>query len=178
LAVADVLNLPVAQAALALSEFRGTGRRFEVRGEVGGVTIIDDYAHHPTHIRAALSAARDRYPSQSIWAVWQPHTYSRTRILLEDYATAFDLADHVIITEVYPAREPLPADKFSARKVLSVMRHSDAHFVETLHKAMAILLARVQPGDVLLVLSAGDADQISDRMLIALEDDGPLPRFR
>ncbi len=168
LTVVDYLGLPVDKAAQALSAFRGTGRRFEVRGEFGGVIVVDDYAHHPTEIRATLAAARDRYPDRSLWAVWQPHTYSRTRLLFDEFTRAFDDADHVLVTEVYPAREPVEPD-FSARQVVRAMNHPDAHFVSTLMDAIAFLLERLQPGDVLLVFSAGDATQVSEQVALALK---------
>jgi UDP-N-acetylmuramate--alanine ligase len=168
LAVVDHLGLPLTEAAKALGEYQGAGRRFELRGTPRGVAVIDDYAHHPAHIRATLAAARSRYPGRPIWAVWQPHTYSRTRLLLADYAAAFANADHALITEVYAAREPAPADGFSARRVVAAMRHPDARFIPGLGEAADFLLARLQPGDVLLVLSAGDADQISERILSGL----------
>ena len=109
LAVAHQLGLSPAQAGLALGEFQGTGRRFEVRGEADGIVVIDDYAHHPTKIRATLAAARLRYPGRRIWAVWQPHTYSRTRLLLAEFAAAFEQADEVVVTDIYPAREACPS---------------------------------------------------------------------
>jgi UDP-N-acetylmuramate--alanine ligase len=174
LAVADQLGLPLDLAAQALNQFTGTGRRFEVRGRAGGVTVIDDYAHHPAHIQATLSAARSRYPGQRVWAVWQPHTYSRTRVLLNDYTVAFKNADRVLVTEVYAAREPVPEDGFSARQVVQAMKHTAAEFVPTLPQATNRLLASLQPGDVVLVLSAGDADQISTQILSALETGHPL----
>ncbi|HSB67073.1 MAG TPA: UDP-N-acetylmuramate--L-alanine ligase, partial [Anaerolineales bacterium] len=108
LAVAHRMRLSVERASQALSEFTGTGRRFEVRGLVNGITVIDDYAHHPTEIRATLSAARLRYPKSKLWVVWQPHTYSRTRLLFNDFITAFDQADHVVVTDIYAAREKEP----------------------------------------------------------------------
>ncbi len=177
-AVADQLHLPLDQAAQALSEYAGTGRRFEVRGEAGGVAMIDDYAHHPAHIRATLAAARSRYPGRPLWVVWQPHTYSRTRLLLQDYAAALAEADHLIITEIYPAREAPPTDGFSSAQVVWAMRRRapaslpapDIHFTVSLAKATLILLALLQPGDVLLILSAGDADQICSHLLTALEE--------
>lgn len=171
--VADVLGLSLEKAAIALNAFTGTGRRFDVRGVAGGVIVIDDYAHHPTHIRATLAAARSRYPGQRIWAVWQPHTYSRTRTLLIDYAMAFAEADRVLVTEVYPAREPAPADGFSARQVVQAMPHMAVEFVPTIPQATTRLLASLTEGDVVLVLSAGDADQISAQILIALETGQP-----
>jgi UDP-N-acetylmuramate--alanine ligase len=162
LTVAQILDLPLAQACEALSQFSGTGRRFELRGKANGITIIDDYAHHPTEIQATLEAARYRYPGSPLWVVWQPHTYSRTRMLLNDFANSFDLADEVIVTEVYPAREPRQA--FSSKEVVEVM-HRPARFIAELPEVIDFLTGHLQPGSVLLVLSAGDADQISTTVL-------------
>lgn len=168
IAVADQLGLDVSRAADALKEYRGSDRRFQVRAEAGGVTVIDDYAHHPTEIRATLAAARARYPGRNIWAVWQPHTYSRTRALLEDFAASFLDADHVIVTEVYAAREAVPEGGFSAHQVVAAMAYADVHFAPDLFAATVLLLTYLQPGDVLLVLSAGDADQISTQVIQGL----------
>lgn len=165
LAVADLLGLPIEDAAHALEEYRGAGRRFEQRGEADGILVVDDYAHHPTEIKATLAAARLRYPQRRIVAVWQPHTYSRTRMLFDDFASAFDDADLVLITEVYPAREPLPADGFSSRQFLKAVPRPEVYFAPDLPQAVEMLLARLQPEDLLLVLSAGDADWISTQVL-------------
>jgi len=167
LAVAHQLGLPVQKAAAALSAFSGTGRRFDILGEAGGITVIDDYAHHPTEIRTTLAAARQRYPGRRIWAVWQPHTYTRTQTLLQGFLNAFELADRVIVTEVYGAREDNPA--ISAAQVTASMHHPAATFAPTLEDAVRHLLAELQPGDVMLVLSAGDADQISAGVLESLK---------
>ena len=171
LVIAHQLGLPLDAAAQALSEFRGTGRRFEVLGEADGVTIIDDYGHHPTEIRATLAAASARYPGRDLWVVWQPHTYSRTKMLFDEFAASFTAAQHVVVTEVYRSREPLDAN-FSAQSVVQAMRHKDAHFVPTLPEVTRFLLARLKPGDVLLVFSAGDADQISAQILASLQHKG------
>jgi UDP-N-acetylmuramate--alanine ligase len=96
LSVFAVLGLPLQEAADALSEFTGTGRRFEIRGERKGVTVIDDYAHHPTEISATLAGAKARYPGRRILAVWQPHTYSRTKTLFFEFSRAFGDADEVL----------------------------------------------------------------------------------
>ncbi|GAP14275.1 UDP-N-acetylmuramate--L-alanine ligase [Longilinea arvoryzae] len=166
LAVTRELKIDDAAVAAALANFKGTGRRFDVRGEVDGITIVDDYAHHPTEIRATLAAARSRYQSRRIWAVWQPHTYSRTQTLLPEFARAFGDADRVIVTAVYAAREK--DNGFSAAQVVDRMQHSNARFIPALADVRDTLLAELQPGDVLLVLSAGDADQISTQVLTAL----------
>lgn len=169
LAVADRLGLPLEQAGRALAAFAGTGRRFAILGEARGITIIDDYAHHPTEIRATLAAARARYPGRRIWAVWQPHTYSRTRTLFDAWLAAFQDAERVLVTEIYPAREAAPADGFSARQVVDALWHAEARFVPGLDEARAILLAELAEGDVVLVLSAGDAERLSAQVLQALQ---------
>jgi UDP-N-acetylmuramate--alanine ligase len=166
-AVADQLQFPLDDVAKALSEFRGTGRRFDILGEAGGVIVIDDYAHHPTEIRATLAAARERYPGQDLWVVWQPHTYSRTKLLFDAFAASFVDAHHVVVPEVYRSREPVDTD-FSAQQVVKAMRHKDAHFVPEIQDVTSFLLARLKPGDVLLVLSAGDADQVSAQVFASL----------
>jgi UDP-N-acetylmuramate--alanine ligase len=165
LGVIDLLGLSLDEAALALNQYRGVGRRFEVRGEVNGITVIDDYAHHPSEIRATLAAARSRYRSRPLWAVWQPHTYSRSRALLHDFAMSFADAEHVIVTEVYAAREDPPEDGFSSRQIVEAFHHPDVQLAIELTQAVDLLVERLNPGDVVLVLSAGDADQISRSLL-------------
>jgi UDP-N-acetylmuramate--alanine ligase len=167
LTVAKLLNLPLAEAALALGQFIGTGRRFEVRGEAGGVVVVDDYAHHPTEIRATLAAARIRYPGRRIWAVWQPHTYSRTQMLFDDFVHSFSDADEIIVTEVYAAREP--KQDFSSRQIVDAMPRP-AHFIAGLSDVSNFLTSHLRPGDALLVLSAGDADQVSAEVLAHLKE--------
>ncbi|HEY3344547.1 MAG TPA: UDP-N-acetylmuramate--L-alanine ligase [Anaerolineaceae bacterium] len=170
LATADRLGLPLADAIHALEIFQGTGRRFEIRGEVAGVTVIDDYAHHPSEIRATLAAAHSSYPGRRIWAVWQPHTYSRTRALFMEFATAFRTASQVIVTEVFAAREPVEA--FSAADLIGPMDHPSARFIPTLPQVVDFLADALRQEDVLLVLSAGDADQISTQVLERLAKQG------
>ncbi len=167
LAVVHQLGLPLDQAAAALQEFSGTGRRFDLRGEASGVIIINDYAHHPTEIRTTLAAARQRYPDHRIWAVWQPHTFSRTQALLEAFAAAFKDADQVIVTEVYAARERNTT--FSSSQVVQRMDHPGARFSPTLSNTAQILISELKPGDVVLVLSAGDADQVSEQVFNELK---------
>ena len=166
-AAAHQLHLDMRGTAKALAAFSGTGRRFDIRGEAEGITVIDDYAHHPTEIRATLAAARRRFPGRRLWAVWQPHTYSRTAALLNDFAAAFKDADRVIVTEIFASREK-PSD-FSAYRVIRLMKHPGVHFTPSLEQATAHLLAGLRPGDVVIVLSAGDADQISTWVLAGLQ---------
>jgi UDP-N-acetylmuramate--alanine ligase len=166
MAVAHQLGLDLPAAAQSLGQYHGAGRRFDTRGEAGGVTIVDDYGHHPTEIRATLEAARARFPGRRLWAVWQPHTYSRTRTLLHEFASAFTQADEVVVTDIFAAREANPG--FSAGEVVQQMKHPAAHFQPGLVEAADYLLANLRPGDVILVFSAGDADQISIRVLEGL----------
>jgi len=163
LSVIATLGLPLQEAADALSEFTGTGRRFEVRGERKGVIVIDDYAHHPTEIRATLAGAKARYPNHRIWAVWQPHTYSRAQTLFFEFSRAFGDADEVLVTEIYASREA--KQDFSSAEVVGSMPHSAARYAGSLEDTTKYLLKHLHSGDVLLVLSAGDADQISAEVL-------------
>jgi UDP-N-acetylmuramate--alanine ligase len=167
LAVADQMGLPVMEAAKALSSFQGTARRFEIVGEAQGVIVVSDYAHHPTEIRATLAAARTRYPEREIWAVWQPHTYTRTHLLFDEFATSFENADHILVTEIYYAREPHDP-YFSSKEVVRAMEYADSRFVPDLTDVVQFLLDHLHSGAVLLVLSAGDADQICGQVLTGL----------
>jgi UDP-N-acetylmuramate--alanine ligase len=166
LSVAALLGLPPKKAAEALGEFRGAGRRFEVLGEANGITIINDYGHHPTEIKATLAGARARYAGRRIWAVWQPHTYSRTQTLFDQFVKAFHDADEVLVTEVYASREA--KQDFTSAMVVSSMRHPSAHFTAELKDTTKYLLDHLNPGDVLIVFSAGDADQVSADVLAGL----------
>ncbi len=163
LSVAATLGLPLQEFADALGEFTGTGRRFEVRGERKGVVVIDDYAHHPTEIRATLAGAKSRYPNSRIWAVWQPHTYSRTQTLFYEFSRAFADANEVLVTEIYASREA--KQSFSSAEVVSAMPHPSVRYSGSLNETKKYLLENLRTGDVVLVLSAGDADQISSDLL-------------
>jgi UDP-N-acetylmuramate--alanine ligase len=168
LAAIDHLGLPLKEAAQALGQYQGTDRRFDVFAQVSGVTLVDDYAHHPTEIRATLEAARIRYNDRRIWAVWQPHTFSRTRILLKDFAAAFESADRVLITDIFPSREALPEDGFSARDVAAVVEHAQARFSGDVDQTAQTLSENLEAGDVVLVMSAGDGDQINPKIAQAV----------
>jgi UDP-N-acetylmuramate--alanine ligase len=170
LAVADALDVPLHVARSALTEFRGVERRFEVKGEAGGVIVVDDYAHHPTAIRATLLAAQQRFPSRRLWAVWQPHTYSRTKALLEDFAQSFDAANSVIVLPIYAARETDTLGVSSA-DVVAAMQHSDVRVAGSLDEAFVWLGTEVRSGDVVLTLGAGDGGLVGKWLLELLEMD-------
>jgi UDP-N-acetylmuramate--alanine ligase len=163
MAVIHVLALSMHKAAKALGEFVGAARRFEVRGEAGGVTVVDDYGHHPTEIAATLSGARSRYAKRRIWAIWQPHTYSRTRALFDQFVDAFGEADKVIVTEIYRSREP--AQDYSSQELVKKMKESSVKFIADLSDVKDYLIRNLQAGDVMIVFSAGDADQVSTQVL-------------
>ncbi len=168
LAIVELLGQSIEKAAVALGKFTGTSRRFQLRGEANGISIFDDYAHHPTEIKATLAGARARYPERRIWAVWQPHTYSRTQTLFLDFARAFKDADEVIVTEVYSAREP--KQDFTSAEIVSAMPHMSARYIETLPEVTSYLLRNLKSGDVVIVMSAGDADQISTELVNSFQE--------
>ncbi|MCS6845408.1 MAG: UDP-N-acetylmuramate--L-alanine ligase [Caldilineales bacterium] len=151
-----------------LSFFCGTSRRLEHKGTRYGIIVVDDYAHHPTEVRATLSAARQRFPHRTLWVLFQPHTYSRTRALLTDFCRSLESADHVLITAIYAAREHDPLDISAQDLAAGLASHPDARYVGDLDAAVAVLSAEAQPGDVVLTLGAGDVTQAGDRLLAAL----------
>lgn len=164
MAAVDQLSLPLAPAAEALQTYTGASRRFELVGEVTGITVISDYAHHPSEIQATLAAARSRYGRRRIWAVWQPHTFSRMMALQEQFSRAFVAADEILVTEVYPARELPPPGGFSAQSIADKIQ-GKASFVMDLERARAYLKQHARPGDVVIILSAGDADRLGGWLL-------------
>jgi UDP-N-acetylmuramate--alanine ligase len=157
------IELPLNDAIPALEIFIGAGRRFDIIGTPNCITIVDDYAHHPTEIQATISAARNQFPDNDIWTVWQPHTYSRTRELFNDFITSFNKSNHVIVTEIFASREK--EESFSSVKIVESMDHPDAQFIAELGNVSTYLKNNLKSGDVLLVLSAGDANKISKDVL-------------
>jgi UDP-N-acetylmuramate--alanine ligase len=167
LAAVDYCGVPFATALPALRAFRGVGRRFEVKGEVHGITVVDDYAHHPTEIRATLASARQRFPGRPLWAMFQPHTYSRTRALMANFASSFGDADHVVVSDIYSAREASDA-ALSSADLIGAMQHADAQYVGGLEAAAHSLAQRMRPGDVLLTLGAGTSHKVGELVLAEL----------
>ncbi|MCJ7668525.1 MAG: UDP-N-acetylmuramate--L-alanine ligase [Anaerolineae bacterium] len=168
LAVADYLGIDLMEARKTLAQFRGVERRFEVKGEASGVIIIDDYAHHPSEIKATLTAAKERYPERMVWAVFQPHTYSRTKALLSDFAASFGDADQVVVTDIYPARE---SDDLgvNSQKLLAAMNHQGVHYIGALSDVVLMLCQRLRGGDLLITLGAGDIYQVGEEVLARLK---------
>ncbi len=170
IAVTQWLGVPFDTIAAALSSFLGTGRRTEVMGQAAGVTVISDYAHHPTEVRVTLEALRARPGVRDLWAVWQPHTYGRMRALADEFATAFAAADHVLVTDVYSVREAITPGLDAAGMAgrIAGAGHPDVRYTGALQATADELAACVQPGDVVVVLSAGDGPLVGQRLLDAL----------
>jgi UDP-N-acetylmuramate--alanine ligase len=157
----------------ALGEFTGVDRRFQIRGEVGGITVVDDYAHHPAEIQATLDAAKNGFGRQVI-AVFQPHRYTRTRALLPEFSTAFYQADRVFVTEIYPAGEA-PIEGVSGRQIADgVTGHGHRHVTYVADKSdlAGAVLAAAQPGDLVVTLGAGDIWRVGEDILEHLRAGG------
>jgi UDP-N-acetylmuramate--alanine ligase len=167
LAVADFCGVDFNTARGALADYRGAGRRFEVKGEAAGVLVVDDYAHHPTEIRATLAAARRRFAGRPLWVMFQPHTYSRTRALLADFAGCFTEADHVVVVDIFRSRES-PDGTISAADIVKKMKHDDARHIPALEDAAEYLCTQLRSGDVLLTLGAGNGDWVGVKVLEVL----------
>ena len=159
---AAACGVPLAIAAKALASFESTGRRFQVMGEVRKTIVIDDYGHHPSAIRVTLEAARQRYPDHTLWAVWQPHTFSRTLALMPNYARCFSTADGVMVMDIYASREqPTPeiSGKIAAAQIAH--HHPNVYYTGDIEFTIAALQKRVKGKSVVIVFSAGDATAVS-----------------
>lgn len=150
-----------------LSTFRGTRRRFELVGEAAGVTLVDDYAHHPTAVAATLRAARERH-SGRIWCVFQPHTVNRTERLLGEFASAFADADRVLVLPIYHPAGREEGEAVSSRDLVGKMRHPWARFVGGLAEASVILEAEATQGDLIITMGAGDVFKVGEHVLCRL----------
>jgi len=170
LLLASFAGVPADVAVAACADFRGPARRFEVLGEAGGVAVVDDYAHHPTEVWAAIAAARQRYNGRRLIAIHTPHTYSRTRTLLDDYRRSFELADTVILGPIEAARERGQQATVTSEDVAArVAPTRDVHVVESSAGAIELVRGLARPGDVVLVLSLGGFDKLAPRLVDALD---------
>jgi UDP-N-acetylmuramate--alanine ligase len=166
--VLEVLGADVQPEAVwdALGRFQGAARRFELKGEAGGVPVVDDYAHNPAKVRAALQAARERYPDRRIVAYFQPHTFSRTQALVDDFAASFGDAEVLLIGDIYPSRES--ADDFpgvDAWYLTQRILDTGAIASGNVEASARALLQLLQPGDVLITLGAGDGYLVGELVL-------------
>ncbi|HXV90312.1 MAG TPA: cyanophycin synthetase, partial [Gemmatimonadales bacterium] len=169
LAVARALDADLAQCAAALAEFEGVGRRFERVGEAAGVVVVDDYAHHPTEVRATLAAARQAFPGRRLVAVFQPHLYSRTALHGAALGEALAAADVAVIAPIYGAREAPQAGVTSALVADAARRAGASTVTVDERSALTACVAReVRSGDVVLTLGAGDVTRVGRELLAAL----------
>lgn len=166
-AIAMALDMGISIEAIqeALNQFTGTHRRFEYKGQRNGVTIIDDYAHHPTEIEACLDGAK-RYPHKELWVAFQPHTYTRTKNFLKEFAIALSMADHIVLADIYAAREQDPGDISSAdlKKELELLGKDVQHF-HTFEEIEKFLIHNCTNGDLLITMGAGNIVSIGESLL-------------
>lgn len=165
LALADCLSIDSTVTEAALRGYKGTDRRFQYKGKVGGVTIIDDYAHHPTEITATLTAAAN-YPHRKLWCVFQPHTYTRTKACLKEFAHSLSLADEVVLADIYAARETdtLGIHSEDLQREIQALGHT-CHYFPSFDEIENFLLENCINGDVLITMGAGDVVKIGENLL-------------
>ena len=165
IATAKLLNISMPVIEKGLLSFSGTDRRFEYKGEVGGVTIIDDYAHHPTEIAATLKSAA-HYPHKKLWCIFQPHTYTRTKALFPEFVEALSHTDHVIMADIYAARETdtLGISSEDLQKRIQELG-TPCEYFPTFDEIENYLLSNCQEGDLLITMGAGDVVNIGEHLL-------------
>ena len=161
LAVGLAEGLSFGSIAEAFKTFTGMGRRFEIKGENNGVTIVDDYAHHPNEIAATLAAGKQRFPQGKLWAVWQPHTFSRLKNSYSGFKTCFGWADEVIVLDIYRSRETDNLGLSSATFVQEI-NHPSVRHIGQREVATAFLKTQTAPGDTVIIMNAGDATVMAD----------------
>ncbi|PYT01222.1 MAG: UDP-N-acetylmuramate--L-alanine ligase [Acidobacteria bacterium] len=166
IAVGIELELPFETIAGALSKFTGVNRRFQFKGEAAGVIVVDDYGHHPTEIRATLVAAKLGSAGRRMVVLFQPHRYTRTQDLMEEFARSFNNADVLLVTDIYAASEdPIPG--VTAEALVEAVRrfgHKDARYAGSVEEATQALLKEVRPNDMVITLGAGNVYRVSERL--------------
>lgn len=164
-ALADILEIPFETIQESLNAFDGTERRFEYKGSIGGVTVIDDYAHHPTEIEATLNTAK-KYPHATTWCVFQPHTYTRTKSFLHQFAKALSLADKVILTDIYAARETDHLGMHSTLLQKEIEKEgTPCYYFSSFDETENFLLENCINGDLLITMGAGDIAKVGENIL-------------
>ncbi len=168
IAIAGAAGVDVGQILELLPDFTGIDRRLMLKGQVGQITVLDDYAHHPTEIRASLQAIRQRYEPGRLWCVFQPHQYSRTRFLLDDFAESFKLADVTIVPEIYFVRDTLTAKKEINSRILVERINGNgatAVFIDGFGVICEYLKENVAAGDLVVTMGAGDIWKVADEYI-------------
>jgi UDP-N-acetylmuramate: L-alanyl-gamma-D-glutamyl-meso-diaminopimelate ligase len=172
IAVASRVGVSFEDVQAGLHTFTGVARRQEVRGTVGGVTVIDDFAHHPTAVRETLAALRARSPGRPQWAIFEPRSAtSRRAIFQEEYVEALAAADHVVIAGLYNPDHILAAERLSPERLahdIAAKHGQDAHYIPDVEAIVAHIVAHVQAGDVVVMMSNGGFGRIHDKLLCAL----------
>jgi len=161
------LEVPFRTMQQALANFTGVNRRFEIKAEVNGIMLVDDYAHHPTEIQATLEAARTGWPGRRIVAVFQPHLYTRTQKFYREFARSFLDSDVLFVLDVYPARE-VPITGVTGKLIADAARemgHRQVYFVEDKSRVADAVAPHVKPGDMIITIGAGDVWRINQRLL-------------
>ena len=167
--VMDFLNISPEIINQSLSEFKGTHRRFETKGCVNNITIIDDYAHHPTEIKVTLEAAK-KIPHNRLWCIFQSHTYTRTRLLLKEFANSFHNADNIIITDIYAAREKDTGLIHSKDLVNEINKNSgNAIYISEFEDIVSYLSGHAKPGDLVMTVGAGSITNLGPMILDGLK---------
>jgi UDP-N-acetylmuramate--alanine ligase len=171
IAVGFELEVPFDTIAEGLHSFTGAGRRFQAKGEVGGVLVVDDYGHHPTEIRATLAAAKLGSGGRRIVVLFQPHRYTRTHDLMQEFARSFNNADALFITDIYAASEdPIEGvDSESLTNAIKRFGHKEANYIGPLENAPTMLRDYVQPGDLVITLGAGTVNRVCEQLLELLQ---------
>jgi UDP-N-acetylmuramate--alanine ligase len=165
IACTELLGVNSDVISQSFMEFYGTHRRFERKGEYRSITVIDDYAHHPTEIKATLSAAQN-YPHKKLWCIFQPHTYSRTIKLLDEFAGAFNNADELILADIYAAREK-DTGEISSRMLGERIKACgvNVRYLPSLESIARYIGENASPGDVVITMGAGDIYKVGDMLL-------------
>jgi UDP-N-acetylmuramate--alanine ligase len=168
-AVAHELEIPFGSTAAALAAFNGIHRRFEIKGQTRDVLVIDDYGHHPVEVRATIGAIRESW-KRPLTVIFQPHRYSRTQDLFDDFLTAFEGADRLVLTEIYGAGEdPIPGVTGEALyQAIKRQGHMDVEFIADKTSIAPQLAGRLVAGDVVLTLGAGDIYKVGESIVAAL----------
>ena len=166
IAAALELGIPLRTIEEGLTSCGGAERRFEKKGETNGIVIMDDYAHHPQEIEATMKAAL-RCPRKTLWVVFQPHTYSRTKALLQDFADALSLADKVVLAEIYPARETdsLGVSSSDIAELINRVTPGKAVALPSFEKITTYLLEHLSTGDLCITMGAGDVYKVGEMLL-------------
>ena len=165
IASARELHIPMDIIKKGLMAFEGTDRRFEYKGQFNGVTVIDDYAHHPTEIKATLTAAQ-KYPHRQIWCVFQPHTYTRTKAFFHEFADALSLADKIVLADIYAARETDPGDIHSRDiQKLLLEKGKEAYYFPSFEEIEKFLREKCINGDLLITMGAGDVVLVGEALI-------------